>query len=381
MTEALKLFILAGEPSGDRIAADLVRGLRGRADVELTGVGGPELEAEGLRPLFPMSELSVMGWADVLPRLPKLLARAQQTAYAILARRPDVVVLVDAQEFSRAVARRVRASAPEMPLILYVAPAVWAWKPKRALTIKPLFDEVLAVLPFEPAVMQRIGGPPTTYAGHPSLTSMTLRDALPRRGPLLLLPGSRNGELRRHLPLMQGLARQFAGHPAVSRLVLPTLARLQPRLVEATRDWPGSVEVVSGAEARAAAFADAIAAVAVTGTVTLELAMAGVPMVTTYVADLLQGANWLRYRTKYAALPNAILDRPLVPEVLGLGVRAEAISTALGALLDGPAGEAQFAGFREMRGLMQNGTPEAPRQDPALRVLAHARSYRSAIGT
>ncbi|MDP1729822.1 MAG: lipid-A-disaccharide synthase, partial [Devosia sp.] len=145
MPKPLKLFILAGEPSGDRIGADLVRRLRKRTELEVTGVGGPELEAAGINPLFPMDELSVMGWVDVLPRLPRLLWRVHQTAQAIIRTRPDVAVLVDAQVFSALVARRVKAAGVHTPLLLYVAPAVWAWKPERAAKLKPLFEEVLAV--------------------------------------------------------------------------------------------------------------------------------------------------------------------------------------------------------------------------------------------
>lgn len=379
MRERLKLFVLAGEPSGDRIAADLVRRLAAQVALEITGVGGTELTAAGMRSLFPMHELSVMGWADVLPRLPKLLWRARQVARHIVRTGPDVAVFVDAQAFSAVAARGVRRLGGSTPMMLYVAPAVWAWKPERAADLKGVFDEVLAVLPFEPEVMARLGGPPTHYAGHPAVAAIAPRAALPQRGPLLLLPGSREGELRRHLPLMRVVAERFAEHPAVAGMILPTPTALRERVAATTSSWSVPVTIVADDAGKRAAFESAIAAVAVTGTVTLELALSGVPMVTTYVADRGQAQRWARYAIKYAALPNILLDRPLVPEILGTEVQPKAVGDALGLLLAGPAAARQLDGFAEIRRLMQKGAPEAPPVDAAERVLA--RAQRSPMAT
>lgn len=381
MPEPLHLFILAGEASGDRIGADLVRRLQPRATLRLAGVGGAGLEAAGLRSLFPMHELSVMGWADVLPRLPRLLWRARQVARAVIRSRPDVVVLVDAQVFSAIVARQIRAAGVRTPILLYVSPAVWAWKPERAAKLRPLFDEVLSVLPFEPRVMAELAGPLTHYVGHPALAQLPSRPALPETGPVLLLPGSREGELRRHLPLMRALAAEFAGHPRVTGFLLPTPSHLRQRLAAAVADWGVPVEVVSDEAGRSAAFGTAIAACAVTGTVTLELALAGVPMVTTYMADKGQAARWVKYRVKFAALPNAILDRSLVPEVLGTAIEPAALAVPLRSLLDDPAAAArQLDGFHSIRTLMEAGAPEAPIEDPTIRILHWAGVQRSASG-
>ena len=370
MASPLRLYILAGEPSGDRIAADLVERLRRRTDVDLSGVGGEALAQCGLQSQFDMNELSVMGWADVLPRLPKLLWRARQVARSIIHSRPDVVVLVDAQVFSAIVAKQVHRAAPDIPVLLCVAPAVWAWKPERAKELTPRFREVLAVLPFEPAFMRKAGGPETSYVGHPALTRFPLRPVVPERGPLLLLPGSREGELRRHLPLMQAVVARLKAHPRISGFVLPTPRRLQQRVATAVSGWAAQVEVTTGEEAKAAAFAEAVAAVAVTGTVTLELALAGVPMATTYVADKGQAKRWVQYKVKYASLPNAILDRPLVPEVLQLEPDPEALVAAVVHLLNDPGAMVeQTAGFSEIRALMEQGAPGEPRVDPAQRVL------------
>lgn len=381
MAEPLRLFVLAGEASGDRIGADLAQRLRKLTALELSGVGGSELETEGLRSLFPMANLSVMGWNDVLRRLPLLLWRLRQTVKAIVKQRPDVVVLIDSQVFAKAVASRVRRAGLRVPILLYVAPSVWAWRPERAAELKPLFDEVLAVLPFEPKVMAELNGPPTTYVGHPALARFPMRSRQPERGPLLLLPGSRVGELRRHLGLMRQAAEMMQSHPRVTGFLIPTLASLADRLRSEVATWPVPVEIVTG-DARQAAFASAYAAFAVSGTITFELAMTGVPMVVTYVADAHQAKRHAEIgRPVQIALPNVILGREVVPELQFVDPKAERSLAPLAALLDDPAAvAAQVAAFHELRVLMQKGAPEAPLVDPAERVLAHA-NQRPLIGS
>lgn len=382
-SEPARLFLLAGEPSGDRIAADLVRRLRERVPLSLSGVGGEALEAEGLASLYPMRDLSVMGFADVAKRLPLLLWRARQTVAAVLRSKPDIVVLVDAQVFSTTVARRLRRRGFAGPVLLYVAPAVWAWRPERAPSLKPLFDEILAVLPFEPEVMARLGGPPASYVGHPALDRFAFRPTVPERGPLLLLPGSRRGELNRMLEMFGALARALQDHPRVSALVLPTPLALQSQVAARVATWSVPVELVSQEAEKQAAFAAAVGAVAKTGTVTLELALAGVPMVTTYVADAGQAKRFARYDVKFVALPNIILDRPIVPELLFTTPEPETLIAETRRLLDGSAvAETQVAGFAELRRLMEDGAPQAPRTDPAERVLARLpKAQRSTIET
>jgi lipid-A-disaccharide synthase len=383
MTDPLRLFILAGEASGDRIGADLVRRLRGQRNLELCGVGGAELTSEGLKALFPMADLSVMGWSDVLMRLPLLLWRARQAADAIVKGRPDVAVLVDSQVFNRVVAERVRRAGSTVPLLLYVAPAVWAWAPERAEKLKPLFDEVLAVLPFEPSVMARLKGPQTSYVGHPALTRSVMRLVQPERGPMLLLPGSRSGELRRHLRLMRAAVDALREHPRVTGFVMPTLDHLRPGLVSEVSGWGAPVDVVTGT-ARDDAVAQAVGAFAVSGTVTLELAMSGVPMVVTYVGDRGQAKRFAQLDTPpMVGLPNILAGRPIVPELLFPGeVDLSQVGPSLHRLLDEPGAiEAQVAAFDEVRALMQKGAPEAPLVDPAERVLAVAAQSRLLIGS
>ncbi len=369
--ERLKLFVLAGEPSGDRIAADLVGRLKQRVPLALSGVGGAELGSHGLRSLFPMSDLSVMGISDVLLRLPLLLWRVEQTARAISRAAPDIAVLVDAQDFSRLVAKRLRASGYRGKLILYVAPSVWARAPERAAKLKPLFNEVMSVLPFEPPVMERLDGPPTIYVGHPALGERLQRNTV-ERGPLILLPGSREGELRRHLPIFRKVAEAVVDHAAVCEIVVPTLPSLHSRLEDGTRSWSVPVRIVSDRSKRAALYGTAVGGLAVSGTVTLELALAQVPMVVTYVMEKHQARVYERLGRPAVSLPNIILDRDVVPELVQGAPDVPAIVGAMRALLDNKkARESQALAFNELGRLMENGVPGYRREDPADRVLSH----------
>jgi len=374
MPETPLLFIVAGEPSGDRLGADLVRRLRTKTAVTPIGVGGPELIGEGLQSIFPMRDVSVMGTTDVLMRLPLLLWRLRQTVDAIIARKPDVVLLVDSQVFSQTVATRLRKRGYQGKVLLLVAPSVWAWKPERAAAIRPLYDEVLAVFPFEPAVMKSLGGPRTTYVGHPALEQSSARHTQPEAGPLLLLPGSRRGELNRHLPLMRTAAQSLLGHRRITGFVLPTVRDEAARVTRVVSGWPVPVRVVVRPDEKHEAFAEAVAAVAVTGTVTLELALAGVPMVTTYVADRSQVAAAEKYKLRYAALPNILASDLVVPEFTGGQVDPLAVAAAMRRLLDeGTAVDAQRAAFSRIRTAMEQGQADAPLTDATDRLLSYFR--------
>ncbi|MCP8882282.1 lipid-A-disaccharide synthase [Devosia sp. XJ19-1] len=371
MSDPLRLFILAGEPSGDRIAADLVARLRQRVTLSLSGVGGDELAGQGIQSLFPMSDLAVMGITDVLLNLPKLLWRLEQTARAILAERPDVVVLVDAQDFSRLLAAKLRKRGFSGTLILYVAPSVWARNPERAAKLKPLFDAVLAVLPFEPAAMDRLDGPATTYVGHPALAEGLPARQTPDRGALVLLPGSREGELRRHLPVLAAMVGDLAGRDEITEFVIPTLPRLRERLSAETRNWPVPVRLVDNRGARRELYASAIAAVCVSGTVTLELALARVPMAVIYALDGHQARVFDKLGRPQVSLPNIILDRPVVPEMVSAPLTADQVSPIVAGLLaDKKARQDQIAAFGELYALMEAGMPPYQRQDPAEQVLS-----------
>ncbi len=382
MSETLRLFILAGEPSGDRIAADLVARLRSKVSLELTGVGGDELSGQGLTSLFPMSDLAVMGITDVLLNLPRLLWRLEQTARAILAANPDMVVLVDAQDFSRLLAARLRKRGYTGRLVLYVAPSVWARNPERAKHLTPLFDAVLAVLPFEPEAMTRLGGPPTSYVGHPTIAEAIGSYMPPDRGPLVLLPGSRNGELRRHLPLLGEMAAELAHHEAVTELVLPTLPRLRDRLVAETARWSVPVRVVDTRATRRAIYQQAIGAICVSGTVTLELALARVPMVVIYALDSHQSRAYAKLGRPQVSLPNIILGRPVVPEFVAAPLLSSPAKAAMTELLGNKkARQDQVQAFDELFRIMETGALPHLREDPADRILEIWRNQRSLIGS
>lgn len=380
--DTLRLFILAGEPSGDRIAADLVGRLRAHVNLILSGVGGDELAGQGLQSLYPMTDLAVMGITDVLINLPRLLWRLEQTARAILSSNPDVVVLVDAQDFSKLLAARLRRRGFAGRLILYVAPSVWARNPERAARLRPLFDAVLAVLPFEPAAMTRLGGPPTCYVGHPALAEAMPPPDASAQGPLILLPGSRDGELRRHLPVFAAIAAELASRPEVTELVIPTLPRLQQRLVAETANWPVPVRVEHTRGARRDLYAKAVAAICVSGTVTLELALARVPMLVVYALDGHQARIYDRLGRPQVSLPNIILGRPVVPEFVAAPLTISAVrSLALDLIGNKKARQDQLAAFDELYQVMETGIAPHPRQDPAEQVLSIWRNQRVLIGS
>lgn len=368
------LFILAGEASGDRIGANLMTGLKQqRSDIEFIGVGGDAMEGEGLSSPFPIDDLAVMGYRDVILRLPLLLWRVRQVASTIVRRRPDAVILIDAQVFSKVVARALRRRGYQGATILYVAPAVWAWGAGRAKKLTGLFDEVLSVLPFEPEAMRELGGPQTAYVGHPALAQFSMRTAQPATGPLLILPGSRSGEIARHLSMMGDAAQRLASHPAVTGFSVLATRSQADRIRRAVANWPLPVSVLVTPEERKNVLQQAVAAIAVSGTVTLELALSGVPHVLTYVAEGAQVRLFEKATTRFIGLPNIIAGREVIPEIL-FAHRGDAdkLTAAAKRLLDSPAALAgQAASFRDIRALMEKGTPEAPLQDPVQRILAH----------
>lgn len=370
-----KVFILAGEASGDRIGAALMSGVQAHMPVTVTGVGGDAMMEQGLDPLFPMDDLAVMGYADVIMRLPLLLWRARQVIRTILRQQPDVVVLIDAQVFSQVVASGLRKRGYTGKIILYVAPSVWAWKPERAAKIASLYTAVLSVLPFEPRVMQELGGPQTSYVGHPALTKFPMRQVPPSSGPLLLLPGSRTGEIRRHLPYMRQVAERLSGHPALAGFVIPTPRGQYDRVARAVDNWSMNVTVVAEEAERLQAMEAAVLAFAVSGTATLELALAGVPHVVTYIAEGAQVRMFQKALIRTIALPNIIAGTQIVPEVLFAhkGEVGTAVST-ISALLDAPDKRAeQVRAFGAIRQLMEKGAPEAPLEDPAERIMSYLR--------
>ncbi|MBW0002147.1 MAG: lipid-A-disaccharide synthase [Hyphomicrobiales bacterium] len=344
-SRALVIAIVAGESSGDALGAPLMRALRVELSprkVSFVGVGGPAMEGEGLRSLFPLSDIAVMGFSAVIARLPLILRRIRDTAALILATKPDALVIIDSPDFTHRVARRVRAKLPDLPVIDYVSPSVWAWRPGRARAMRTYVDHVLALLPFEPEAHRRLGGPRCTYVGHP--LSQRLDDFEPSADEeraratspptLLVLPGSRRMEIERLLPVFgETIARLNALRPI--RPVLPVVKGLEAQILAHTSRWMVTPEIVTGEAAKLSAFRRARAALAASGTVTLELALAGVPMVAAYKVG---GLEFLILRNLVTApfvlLPNLVLGEPAVPELIQHACTCEALTSALLALLD-----------------------------------------------
>ncbi|MET4632707.1 lipid-A-disaccharide synthase [Kaistia defluvii] len=383
-SKPLDVFIIAGEESGDILAAGLMRSLADKrpGPVRYRGVGGHRMTAAGLRGLYPMDDLTAMGFSAVLGKLPTILKRMRQTVEAIVANPPDILILVDAPDFTHRVAARVRRRLPNLLIVKYVAPTVWVWRPGRARAMHGSIDHVLALLPFEPEAMYRLGGPETTYVGHPLLSEIP--DLQPMAGDLalrngeppilLVLPGSRRMELKRlGEPFGEALALLKArGHDF--RLVLPTLPRLVDRVTEMTREWPVRPHIVAGEAAKLAAFRSARVALAASGTVTLELALAGVPFAAAYRVPGWE-ARLVKYfiTGRFATLPNIILDGPVVPELIQHDCTPQKLVAALEPLIaDGPARQAQLDGFARLDALMSTGgvPPSDRAADTVLTLLA-----------
>jgi lipid-A-disaccharide synthase len=325
--EPLKIAVIAGEVSGDLLGADVLSALRRRLDspMEIIGVGGEAMEAEGLKSLFDFSELSIMGISAVVAKLPQLVRRIRQTADAIVAARPDILLIIDSPDFTHRVARRVKKSLPDLPVVNYVCPSVWAWKEYRATKMLAYVDRVLALLPFEPAVMERLGGPKTDFVGHRLTNDGDLlavrRARLDRPDPqaaepktVLLMPGSRGVEIKFLLPVLGEAMRGLRERHPDMRFILPAVPRQEARIREIVSGWTETPEIVVGAEAKWKALAVADAAIAASGTVILELALARVPVVSIYRGDWIINLVANRIKVWSAALPNLIADYTVVPE-------------------------------------------------------------------
>jgi lipid-A-disaccharide synthase len=372
------LFLIAGEPSGDLLGARLMAALKRRTGgrVRFAGIGGDLMAAEGLRSLFPMAELALMGIVEVLPHLPRLLRRIGETVAAIRRMRPDAVLTIDAPAFNFRVAARLRGSG--IPVAHYVAPSVWAWRPGRARKVARFLDHMLALLPFEPPHFEA-HGLACTYVGHPILETLDgdadgaafrRRHGVPPDGPLLcVLPGSRRGEVSRLLPAFGETLGRLAHRLPELRAVVPTVPAVADRVQAAAAKWPLPAVVITDRDEKPDAFAAADAALAASGTVVLELAAAGVPTVAAYRANAVTAALLRRMLTvRYVTLVNLVLDRPVVPEFLQEHCRAEILTPAVEHLLvSPPAREAQRQGFREA--LDKLAVPERPSERAADVVL------------
>jgi lipid-A-disaccharide synthase len=386
----LSIYIVAGEESGDALGAALANALRereGRALV-LAGVGGRAMAAAGITSPFAIGELSIIGLAAIPGRLPTIIRRIRETAQAIVDVRPDALVIIDSPDFTHRVARRVRRLAPSIPVVDFVSPSVWAWRSGRARAMRAYVDHVLALLPFEPAVHARLGGPPCTYVGHslierlgelrPDAEEAKRRLADP---PLILaLPGSRSVEIRRLAPIFGAAIAQLVARAGPIELVLPTVPHIASQLRDAVAGWTTQPRIVVDPAEKRAAFRKARAALAASGTVTLELALSGVPMVAAYRLHALEAmvARLIRLQANLPSviLANLVIGENIVPEFLQEDCTADKLVAALLPLLsDSAERRRQIEGFRRLDDIMavEAGAPSAK---AAAIVLETARQGR-----
>ena len=318
------IYLIAGEPSGDRLGARLIAALRTitEGQCQISGVGGPEMERQGLSSYFPMSELTVMGFAEVLPRLPNLLKRIRDTVKDILACNPDVVVTIDSPDFSFRILKNLRGS--NIHLIHYVAPSVWAWKPGRAKKLANLADHLLTLLPFEPAYFER-EGLASSFVGHSVLESgadkgdgiafRKFHNISPDAKVLCLLPGSRLSEVKRILPVFEEVLVSIDNSDL--QVLIPTVDNVSDKVCQEVKSWKNTPIIINNEKEKFNAFAASNAAIAASGTVALELALANVPYVTVYKVNLLTALISRRMIvTPFYNIINILLGREVVPELI-----------------------------------------------------------------
>lgn len=369
-TKPVSIALVAGEESGDALGGELMSALTTRLPDPpvYIGLGGERMKAAGLDSFFDMSDVAVMGMTAVLQRLPLIVKRVYQTVDGIVAANPDVLIIIDSPDFTHNVAKRVRKRAPHIPIVGYVSPSVWAWRPGRARKMKAYVDDLLAILPFEPAAHERLGGPPTHYVGHPlSENAAELRPAPGERPDiatwhkvLLVLPGSRSSEVGRLLDTFGATVDRISKTVPDLEVVLPAVGHLEDAIRSGVKDWPVQPSIVTGRAQKAAAFRRAHAALAASGTVSLELALSGVPMVVAYKLD------WFYRRVKELnqlfsfagvssmVLPNIILDQNVIPEYLDDDANPVALSSAVLTLLsDTPGRREQIDAFKRLDQVMR----------------------------
>ncbi|WP_336294395.1 lipid-A-disaccharide synthase [Bartonella sp. CB169] len=374
---SLKIAVIAGEESGDALGADLISFLSQQTgcDIHLIGVGGRHLKALGLKSVFDFREIALIGLSAVLKKLPSLLIRIHNLSKFIVQEQPDCLLIIDSPDFTHRVAKKVRILAPSIPIIKYIAPTVWAWRPERAKVMRKFVDHVLAIFPFEEKVMKDFEGPATTYIGHRLLTYPPLLAVQEERKhrsekkylcakqtsspTLVLLPGSRNLEIRCLMPVFREVVKLLLERIPNLRIILPTLPYLVNKVYGFVQSWENKVEIVVGEDAKWRAFADADVALSALGTASLELALAKIPMVLCYKLDYLSKLFiFSKVRLWSAALPNIISDKPIVPEYFNEFLRPGMLARQIEQLLYNPLlRKAQLDAFEVVEQKMKTELP------------------------
>ncbi|WP_020593694.1 lipid-A-disaccharide synthase [Kiloniella laminariae] len=376
------IYLIAGEPSGDQLGARLMAALKRATDgrVRFAGVGGERMEAEGLNSLFPMSEIAVMGLAEILPHIPAILRRIKETVADVETKAPVALVTIDAPGFCSRVSKALKGKG--IPLIHYVAPSVWAWKKKRAQKISTYLDHLLTLLPFEPPYFEK-HGLAATFVGHPVIEVVDVvgknrRDLLcqelgltQNRPTLVILPGSRRGEVARLGPVFKETVALLAQSIPDLQCVIPTVSNVREAVSELVGDWPVPVRVIEGVDGKHKAFSCADAALAASGTVALELAVDGVPAVIAYkVAPLTAFLAQFLISIKFVSLPNILMNREIQPERIQENCKAVILAEDLRKLmLDPEARKRQVEGYTAAVNLLKSGN-DMPSDKAAETILA-----------
>jgi lipid-A-disaccharide synthase len=385
--QPLHIFIVTGEHSGDQLGFKLMRALRAATggQVVFAGVGGEAMGKEGVTSLFPLSDIAVMGIAPVIAKLPTLVSRIRETAQAIIQNPPDALVIIDSPDFTHRVARRVKRVLPNLPIIDYVSPSVWAWRPGRAKAMRAYVDLVLALLPFEPAEYVKLNGPRCEYVGHPLIErtdqlrpdpiEAARRAAVP---PLIVvMPGSRRAIVSRLIDDFGEALQLLQDSIGPIDPLLPTVPHLEPLIRARITNWRTPPRIVVEEQDKLAAFRSARAALAASGTATLELALAGVPMIGAYKVSWIETPLKYLVRAPSILLPNLILGERSIPEILQDECTPQRLASTLGALVrDGPERAAQVAALARLDALMQLDKQETPSGRAARLVLEVAKTKR-----
>ena len=383
MGDRFRVAMVIGEESGDQLGAALIDAIRRiRPGADFFGLAGRRMQVRGVQSLFPTEDVAVMGFGAIIRHLPRIVIRGYQTVAAIVDYRPDVLVIIDSPGFTHAIAKRVARMMPGLPIVDYVSPSVWAWRSGRASKMARYVDHVLALLPFEPAVHARLGGPPCTYVGHPLIERLDeLRPAAGERGPissnpvLLILPGSRRTEITRLMAPFGEAAAQIAKVRPGLEILLPAVTHLREEIGARAALWPVRPKVVLGEAEKLAAFRRAHAALAASGTVTLELGLAGVPMVVAYRVDPIARGLKRFLKVPSIVLTNLVLGENAVPEFLDEEGSPEILARETAALLaETPARAAQLAAVRRLDQLMAPPGGMRPSDRAAQIVVGFAQS-------
>jgi len=385
--DAPLIYIIAGEASGDLLGARVMARLKEKnADVCFVGIGGAKMAEQGLDSLFPMEELSLMGLAEIIPHLPKLLKRIKQTIINVERQRPDMLLTIDAPGFCFRVAKKLKGK--NITLVHYVAPSVWAWKPGRAQKVAGFLDHLLTLLPFEPPYFEKVGLA-TTFVGHSVVEGgadkgdgegfRKRHNIASQATMMVMLPGSRRGEVNRLLDVFGTAAFNLSKDHSGMTIVIPAFGPLVKTIRDGIKKWPVDVLIVEGDKEKFDAFAAADIALAASGTVALELAMARTPTVIGYKVHPLSA--WLVKRlikTPYANLINIVLDREVVPELLQENCQPELLQQALAGLLNDESAalqqiEAANEALKQMG--MDGPSPSGRAADAILSILKKDKQY------